>query len=260
MGRKRVRITPGLREALEWLTLSRSSLDDRLRVEILTNPCLEEECCLPFPHPAPIEADLVVERTMRGLRVALDRDGLPGLRLRSLRHDGDDPASAQHLSRRARWVLTVLKRREEILARVGQAVAEAQRAYLDGQAERPIPLTVTAMAARVALHPSTVSRVIRQKLMLAPRGVVELASLFGRMNGEAREAVRDLLASEGSSRRLTDRCIAELLAARGLVLSRRTVSKYRRALGVIAARRSKGGSRGQPVIAVGLVPGQDGSV
>ena len=192
---------------MEWLTLSRSSLDDRLRVEILTNACLEEECSLPFPHPAPIEADLVVERTMRGLRVALDRDGLPGLRLRSLRHDGDDPTTAQHLSRRARWVLTVLKRREEILARVGQAVVEVQRAYLDGQAERPVPLTVTAMAAQVGLHPSTVSRVIRQKLMLAPRGVVELASLFGRMNGEAREAVRDLLASEGSSRRLTDRVL-----------------------------------------------------
>ena len=239
MGRKRVRITPGLREALEWLTLSKSSLGERLRIEILTNPCLEEECWLPFPHPAPIEADLVVERTMRGLRVALDRDGLPRLRFCSLRHNGDDPTSAQRFSRRARWVLTVLKRREEILARVGQAVVEVQRAYLDGQAERPIPLTVTAMAARVGLHPSTVSRVIRRKLVAAPRGVVELASLFGRLNGEAREAVRDLLASETPSRRLTDRRIAELLAARGLVLSRRTVSKYRRALGVAAARRRR---------------------
>lgn len=239
MGRKRVRITPGLREALEWLTLSKSSLGERLRVEIIGNPCLEEERCLPFPRDALIEADLVVERTTRGLRVTLDRDGLPSLRLCSLRHNADDPTPAQHFFRRARWVLTVLKRREEIFTRVSQAVVEVQRAYLDGQAERPIPLTVTAMAARVGLHPSTVSRVIRQKLVLAPRGVVELASLFGRMNGEAREAVRDLLASETPSGRLTDSRIAELLAARGLALSRRTVSKYRRALGVVAARRRR---------------------
>lgn len=239
MGRKRVRITPGLREALEWLTLSKTSLSERLRTEVVSNPCLEEERGLPFPRSAPIEADLVAERTMRGLRVALDRDGLPRLRVCSLGHHGDDPTSEQRFARRARWVLAVLKRREEILTRVGQAVVEVQRAYLDGHAERPIPLTVTAMAARVGLHPSTVSRVIRQKLVLAPRGVVELASLFGRRNGEAREAVRDLLASERPSRRLTDRRIAELLAARGLVLSRRTVSKYRRALGVAAARRRR---------------------
>ena len=244
MGRKRVRITPGLREALEWLTLSKSSLDERLRAEIIRNPWLEEERGLPFPRSSPITADLVVERTMRGLRVALDPDALPRLRLRSLGHNGDDPTTAQHISRRARWVLTVLKRREEILTRVGQAVVEAQQAYLDGRAERPAPLTVTAMAARVGLHPSTVSRVIRQKLVLAPRGVVELASLFGRRNGEAWEAVRDLLASEGSSRRLTDRRIAELLAARELVLSRRTVSKYRRALGVVAARRRRAAPEG----------------
>jgi RNA polymerase sigma-54 factor len=239
MGRKRVRITQGLREALEWLTLSKSSLGDRLRGEIIRNPCLEEELDLPFPRPAPIEADLVVERTMRGLRVALDREGLPRLRLRALGRNGDDPASGRHFSRRARWVLAVLKRREEILARVGRAVAEAQRAYLDGQAERPMPLTVTATARRVGLHPSTVSRVIRHKLVLAPRGVVELASLCGRATGEAREAVRALLASDEGAGQLTDRRIAELLAARGVVLSRRTVSKYRRALGVVAARRRR---------------------
>jgi RNA polymerase sigma-54 factor len=244
MGQRRVRITPGLREALEWLTLSKTSLGEQLRAEVITNPWLEEERCLPFPRAAPIEADLVVERTARGLRVALDRDGRPRLRLRSPGHNGDDPTSAQRCVRRARWVLTVLKRRDEILTRVGRAVAEVQQAYLDGRAARPIPLTITAMAARVGLHPSTVSRVIRRKLVLAPRGAVELASLFGGKNGEAREAVRDLLASDGLSPRLTDRRIAALLATGGLVLSRRTVSRYRRALGVAAARRR----RAAPVI------------
>lgn len=244
MEQRRVRITPGLREALEWLTLSRTLLGERLRAEVTRNPWLEEEGCLPFPRATPIEADLVVERTARGLRVALDRDGCPRLRLRSPGHNGDDPTSAQRCVHRARWVLTVLKRRDEILTRVGQAVAEVQQAYLDGRAARPIPLTITAMAARVGLHPSTVSRVIRGKLVLAPRGVLELPSLFGAKNGEAREAVRGLLASDGPSLRLTDRRISELLAAEGLVLSRRTVSRYRRALGVPAARRS----RAAPVI------------
>jgi len=145
------------------------------------------------------------------------------------------------LQRRARWVLVVRKRRAEILERVGQAAVEAQRGYLDGQAEWPIPLAAAAVAKQIGVHPSTVSRVIRQKRLLAPRGVVDLQSLFGRSNGEARQAVRDLLASEAAHGRLTDNRIAELMAARGLALSRRTVSRYRRSLGVVDARRRRSG-------------------
>ena len=190
MRRKRVRITPGLKEALAWLTLSKAELAERLQLELVNNPCLAEEWCLPFPPSVPIEIDLIVERTSRGLRVRLNDEGLPKPRHCSLGHDGLGPEAARHLQHRARWVLTILRRRGEILEKVGQAVAEAQQAYLEGQVARPIPLTLTAVAKRAGLHPSTVSRVTRRKFLLASRGLVEMRHLFPTPLIEAREAIR----------------------------------------------------------------------
>ncbi|MBI3628197.1 MAG: hypothetical protein HY217_01160, partial [Candidatus Rokubacteria bacterium] len=204
MGPKRVRITPGLREALEWLTLSRSVLGARVRSELAGNPFLGEEWPLPFPASAPVDTDLILVNWGRRPTVRLNREGVPMLRFSSHGGHGGDPASARRLQRRARWVLVVLKRRAEILERVGQAAVEAQLGYLDGQAEWPIPLAAAAVAKQIGVHPSTVSRVIRQKRLLAPRGVVDLQSLFGRSKAEARQAVRDLLASEAAHGRLTD--------------------------------------------------------
>lgn len=240
MGRKRIRVTPGLKEALAWLTLFKPALAERVRLELANNPCLGEEWCLPFPPSVPIEADLIMERTSRGVRVRLSEEGLPKLRLCPSGGSGCGPEAARRLRQRAQWVLTALRRRREILEKVGQAVAEAQQAYLEGQVARPVPLTLTAVAKRVGLHPSTVSRVIRRKFLLAPRGLVELRPLFGTPAAEAREAIRELLASKSTCGILRDTEIVKLLAARGLELSRRTVSKYRQALGVPGARRRRG--------------------
>lgn len=77
MGPKRVRITPGLREALEWLTLSKSALGERVRSELAGNPFLSEEWPLPFPASAPADTDLIWGRRP-GVR--LNGDGVPMFR------------------------------------------------------------------------------------------------------------------------------------------------------------------------------------
>lgn len=236
MGRKRVRITPGLKEALAWLTLSKPALIERVRLELANNPCLVEEWWLPFPPSLPTETDLIVEPMGGGLRARLIDEGFPRLGLCLSGRDGVSPEAVLRFHRRARWVVGVLRRRGEILERVAQAVAEAQQAYLTGHAERPLPLTLTAVAKRVGLHLSTVSRVTRQKLLLTPRGVVELRHLFQTPAAEAREGIRELLAWESTCGMLSDTQIAELLAARCVGISRRTVSKYRQALGIPGAR------------------------
>jgi len=240
MGRKRVRITPGLKEALAWLTLSKPALIEQVRLELANNPCLVEEWWLPFPPSVPIETDLIVEPTAGGLKVRLIDEGFPKLGLRLSGRDGVSPETMLRSHRRARWVLGVLRRRGEILGRVAQAVAEAQQAYLTGQAEYPIPLTVRAVAKRVGLHPSTVSRVTRNKLLLTPRGIVELRWLFRPPQSEVREAIARLLSSEPVYAIKTDMEIAELLAARGMRVSRRTVSKCRQVLGVPGVRGRRG--------------------
>lgn len=239
---KRLQITPGLKEALLWLTLSKPALGERVRLELSQNPCLGEDWGLPLWSAATTEPDLVVDRTGGGPAVRLNDEGLPRLRLCSPGAYGGGAETSLRSCHRARWVLTVLRRRATILCAVGEVVAQFQWPFLSGQADRPIPLTLTAVARRTGLHLSTVSRVTRNKLLLAPRGLVELRSLFGPPNGELEEAVRELLTSEPTAGISTDARISELLGARGLPTSRRTVSKYRWALGVAGARARRGGS------------------
>lgn len=83
MGPKRVRITPGLREALEWLTLSKSALGERVRSELAGNLFLfflSEEWPLPFPASAPVDTDLILMNWGRRPTVRLNREGVPMLR------------------------------------------------------------------------------------------------------------------------------------------------------------------------------------
>ena len=80
------------------------------------------------------------------------------------------------------------------------------------------------------------SRAVKDKVLQLPDGrVVPLAAMFG-ASTSVMEALRELLA--GAERPSSDDQLAEELARRGHQVARRTVTKYRNALGVPAAKRA----------------------
>ena len=97
-----------------------------------------------------------------------------------------------------------------------------------------------AVADKVGVHGTTVSRTVRNKYMTTPFGTVELRRFFtsgiATESGEqmSNTAVQDrlkaLVAAEDRSQPLSDEKLAAMLKAEGIDIARRTVAKYRKAL------------------------------
>ena len=105
------------------------------------------------------------------------------------------------------------------------------------------------IADKLALSESTVSRAISNKYVKSPQGVFEFKYFFSggftTEDGTAvssrsvQEMIRELVDDEDPKKPLSDSKLTELLTARGIDISRRTVAKYREELGIQASHLRK---------------------
>ena len=100
------------------------------------------------------------------------------------------------------------------------------------------PMLIAALAAGLELHPSTVSRAIRGKYLQCRQGTYPLRYFFslpvsgGVSRQAAKQALLSLVREEDRKRPYSDQDLSRLLADRGILLARRTVTKYRLELGL----------------------------
>jgi RNA polymerase sigma-54 factor len=155
---------------------------------------------------------------------------------------------AAHLQE-ARWTLRNVEQRFATILSVAQAIIERQRRFFELGPLAMKPLGLREIAAETGMHESTVSRVTNNKYIATPLGVFELKYFFSRAmtstNGSAysgtaiRGLIKDMIAEERPDEPLSDARIARLLAQQGLVVARRTVTKYRQALRIEAVERRR---------------------
>ena len=143
--------------------------------------------------------------------------------------------------RQAQWVLESLERRGATLRRCAEVILEAQRPFFEGATWELAPMSLAALAERLELHPSTVTRAVQGKYLQCRRGTWPLRYFFSGAVGEgpSQQAVKcrllELVRAEDPKAPLSDQALCDALRARGVTLSRRTIAKYRAQLGVGAA-------------------------
>ena len=197
-----------------------------------------------------VEPDVVVRRRNGRWTVALNTDAAPPpLRLQNdyacLVKRADKSADNQFLKdnlQDAKGFLKSLEYRNETLLKVAAEIVDRQRGFLEHGEEAMQPLVLADIAAVVERHESTISRVTTGKYMDTPRGIFELKYFFsshvgtsdgGEMSSTAiRALVKKLVAEEEAGAPLSDNKIAALLKERDINVARRTVAKYREALGI----------------------------
>ncbi len=203
--------------------------------------------------------DVGVIRREEGLEAAMNESSLPALRLngyyRKLLKETDDSEVKGYLSgklRQAKSVIRSVEQRRSTLLRCTQCILELQEDFFSPEGGRLRPLTLSDVAERVGVHPSTVSRAIRDKYLQCGKGVYPLRSFFSRElgagNGKgassdfAHSLLRRLIGEEDKRAPLSDQKLCERMAAHGCPISRRTVAKYRSELSIpgAAGRRQDG--------------------
>ena len=128
------------------------------------------------------------------------------------------------------------------LRRVAQSLVHFQRGFLDQGLPFLRPLTLGEVAADIDMHESSVCRAIMNRYVQTPRGLFALKSFFHSGLETTRgatvssvwvkEMIRDMLETEEPAAAVSDLNVAQALHGHGLTISRRTVAKYRRALGI----------------------------
>jgi RNA polymerase sigma-54 factor len=149
----------------------------------------------------------------------------------------------------ARWTLRNVEQRFSTILDVAEAIARRQRSFLEYGAMAMKPMGLREIAEELGVHESTVSRATNNKYMATPAGVYELKYFFSRSmisaNGSAcsgtaiRGLIKDIIDVESVDAPLSDAEITRQLAEQGLVVARRTVTKYRQMLKVDAVDRRR---------------------
>ena len=200
--------------------------------------------------------DITVKKVDNKWKVYLNQNVLPHLSINNqyaaLIQRADNSVDNQFLKnnlQEARWFLKSIQSRQETLLKVATCIVEYQQGFLEFGEEAMKPLILNDVATALDMHESTISRVTTQKFMHTPRGVFELKYFFsshvntdtgGECSSTAiRAVIKKLILAENRKKPLSDSKIAELIAEQGIKVARRTVAKYREALGIAPSNERK---------------------
>ncbi|HYN59685.1 MAG TPA: RNA polymerase factor sigma-54, partial [Rubrivivax sp.] len=201
--------------------------------------------------------DVIVRRSGRGLKVALNPDVMPKLRINDLYAQavrGARGAAGNHASlsarlQEARWFMKNIQQRFDTILRVSSAIVERQKSFFTHGEIAMKPLVLREIADELGLHESTISRVTTAKYLASPMGTFELKYFFGSsLNTESggnasstavRALIKQLVAAEDLAKPLSDSQLSQMLDEQGITVARRTVAKYREALKIAPANLRK---------------------
>jgi RNA polymerase sigma-54 factor len=195
-----------------------------------------------------VTPDVFVRRTRGGFSVELNEATLPRLLVnrryyQELKRGPQDKPSRAWLSeclQSANWLVKALDQRARTIVKVVSEIVKRQQGFFERGVSAMKPMTLREVAEAIGMHESTVSRVTSNKYLLCDRGLFELKYFFGsgvqsaEGEGAAASAVKDAIKQlvGAETEILSDDAIASLLQQKGFDVARRTVVKYREAMGI----------------------------
>jgi RNA polymerase sigma-54 factor len=195
-----------------------------------------------------VTPDVFVRQLRGGYSVELNQATLPRLLVnrryyQELKRGPQDKRSRAWLSEclaSANWLVKALDQRARTIVKVVSEIVKRQQGFFERGVSALKPMTLREVAEAIEMHESTVSRVTSNKYLLCDRGLYELKYFFGsgvasaEGDGAAAEAVKSAIKEliDAESEILSDDAIAGLLKGKGFDVARRTVVKYREAMGI----------------------------
>ena len=197
-----------------------------------------------------VTPDVFVRRTGSGYVVELNTATLPRVLVnrryyQELKSGPQDKASKAWLGEcltTANWLVKALDQRARTIVKVVSEIVKRQQGFFENGVAAMKPLTLREVGDAIEMHESTISRVTSNKYLLCDRGLLELKFFFGSGVGGGEDggegasaravkaAIADIIAAETEV--LSDEALVGLLKERGFDLARRTVVKYREAMGI----------------------------
>ncbi|MGF6148557.1 RNA polymerase factor sigma-54 [Kingella potus] len=201
-----------------------------------------------------VQPDVFVREGEHGWEVSGNEHAWPSLVLNSeladaLKEDGIDEVWREKIQE-ARQKIDSLELRKNTVSRLAEYIVAKQEDFFDFGEIGLTPMLMKDAAAALGLAESTVSRAAGNKYLACPRGLFPLRYFFTQavnsgegQEGNSQTAVKAVLAqlieNEDKAAPHSDEALAALLKLQGIDIARRTVAKYREALGLPPAHQRK---------------------
>jgi RNA polymerase sigma-54 factor len=205
-----------------------------------------------------ISPDIYVFKVGDDYEIVLNEDGLPKLKINGYYRDiltskeALEDGTKQYIRdklKSAAWLIKSIHQRQRTIYRVTNSIVRFQREFLDKGVTHLRPLVLRNVAEDIEMHESTISRVTTNKYVHTPQGLFELKYFFNSaiqcFDGESvssetvKEHLKNILKSENRAKPYSDQEIADMLKEHNIDAARRTVAKYREALGILPSRKRK---------------------
>ncbi len=195
-----------------------------------------------------VSPDFIVRWSDNKLVAQLTSDYVPRIRIRKqyleiLKNPKSVPSEELAFIRKrfqaAQNIIIAIEQRRKTLTRIVEGILEFQREFFENGYDHLKSITMTEFARQLSVNPSTISRAIANKYMDSPWGVHKLKFFFTAAVGQTDKhlilnKIKEIIENEDKSSPLSDTQIARKLSRQGIIISRRTVSKYRDLLNIPA--------------------------
>ncbi|KWV93954.1 MULTISPECIES: RNA polymerase factor sigma-54 [unclassified Erythrobacter] len=197
-----------------------------------------------------IVPDVLITPSAEGWDIRLNEASLPRLVVNreyylELKGGARDKASQSWLNEQlgeADWLIRALDQRQKTILKTASEIVKKQEGFFREGVTAMRPLTLREVAEQIEMHESTVSRVTSNKYLSCPRGTFELKYFFssgvaaadgeGASSEAIKARIKALCDAEDPKKVLSDQKLADMLNEEGFDLARRTVAKYREAIGI----------------------------
>ena len=207
-------------------------------------------------EPHYVSPDVYVYHYGDDFVIILNEDGLPRLQMNTFYMDSMQGAADkekeyfQEKMRSAAWLMKSLYQRQRTLYKVVESIVRFQREFFVDGVTKLKPLILKEVAEDIEMHESTVSRITTNKYVSTPHGIFELKFFFNsaldlddgsQVGSESVKAlIKKMIADEDTKKPLSDERIGEILKEMLEVnIARRTVAKYRSAMGIPSSSKRK---------------------
>ncbi|MCK4420455.1 RNA polymerase factor sigma-54 [candidate division WOR-3 bacterium] len=199
---------------------------------------------------------IIINKKGKGFEISINEPNLPSMRLNikylniiksPKDYDRKTVKFVKDWMNRSLFFLRCLEMRKRNFRSVINYIIDQQKDFLEKGILFMKPLNLFDIAEATNLSESTISRYIKDTYIQTPRGVFHLKYLLsggipwkgGKISTNViREKIKQMIKIE-SKDTFTDEDIAGILAKEGINISRRTVGKYRKQLGILSSIKRK---------------------
>lgn len=244
----------------EIASLTGSSFDEVLQaVECIRHLMPKPGLKYGNKKPSYVQPEVTMAKVDDEFMVVLNEEDMPQLRLNAGYRDllksktvsGETKKFLREKFRSAVDLLRSVDQRKQTIYKVCVCVVDRQKDFLENGPAHLRPMLIKDVANELGVHSSTISRVVTNKYVNTPQGVMELRKFFTigleSRNGEelsivqVKMKIKELLENENKKKPYSDNQLEQLLRRENIFINRRTVAKYREQMQIPGSRERKMG-------------------